>query len=353
MSALADLSVRIGSIELRNPIIAGSGDHLQTAAGIRAALGAGAAVVVAKSINETAAAREQLERAEYRLFDENWEPQPWTFRQPVPPFMLSRSGLISRDVEEWVSEVASLDREAARRGAYVAGSLVLADLDAGIEIARKFQAAGVRIFEFNIGTPYGDEARVVTTERSAERVGQLVHEMRRAVEGVALWVKLTGQSEDVSGLAAAAKNAGADAVVMIGRPLAMLPDLDTLRPTINTNLGYGGHWALPLACYWLARSRKAMGAGYPLIGTNGVCDGNDAARMLLAGASAVEMCTAVMAGGFGVIRHTIEGLANYLADKRLSATELIGRAADAIEPFAVQPISGSWRQCVPPESLGA
>ncbi len=69
--------------------------------------------------------------------------------------------------------------------------------------------------------------------------------MRQAVDRKALWVKLTGQSENVAALAQAAKQAGADAVVMIGRPLGMLPDLETMRPLINTNAAHGGRWALP------------------------------------------------------------------------------------------------------------
>ncbi|UUZ69215.1 hypothetical protein LP416_06120 [Polaromonas sp. P2-4] len=311
----------------------------------------GAAVVIAKSTNETAAARLQLEQAEYRLLDENWNVQPWTFRAPVPPFVLSRSGLIGREVDDWVAEIAALDAEAAKQNAYVAGSVILADLDAGVEIGRKFQRAGVRILEFNIGTPYGDEASVVTTERSAERVATVVRAMRQGVDRMALWVKLTGQSENVAALAHAAKQAGADAVVMIGRPLGMLPDLETMRPLINTNAAYGGRWALPLSCYWLAKTRKALGPQYPLIGTNGAQDGQDVARMLLAGASAVEMCTAVLAGGFGVIHETITQLERYLDGKKLDATALIGHAADAVQSFAEQPANGSWRHHVPPQTL--
>ncbi len=348
---MTSLVTRIGTVQLKNPVIAAAGEHLQTASGIRAALAAGAAVVIAKSTNETVAARLQLEQAEYCLLDENWNVQPWTFQEPVPPYFLSRSGLVGREVDDWVSEVAMLDAEAARHNAYVAGSVILADLDAGVEIGRKFQRAGVRILEFNIGTPYGDEARVVTTERSAERVATVVRAMRQGVNSAALWVKLTGQSENVAALAKAAKQAGADAVVMIGRPLGMLPDLETLRPIINTNVAYGGRWALPLSCYWLAKTRKTLGPHYPLIGTNGAQDGLDVARMLLAGACAAEMCTAVLASGFGVIARTIAQLEHYLDDKRLDAAGLVGRAADTLQSFAEQPANGSWRCHVPLQAL--
>jgi dihydroorotate dehydrogenase (NAD+) catalytic subunit len=345
------LATRVGAIALKNPLIAGAGEHLQTPAGIRAALAAGAAAVVAKSINETAAGRAQLERDDYRLLAADWTAQPWTFQPPMPPYLMSRSGLIDRAIDAWAAEVAALDREAAQRDAYVIGSIVLGDIDAGIKIAREFQHAGVRIVELNIGTPYGDEANTVRTERSAERVREFVSAARRALTHAVLWVKLTSQSENVAALAAAAKEGGADATVMIGRPLAMLPDVETLRPLLDTNLGYGGGWTLPLTCYWLARSRRMLGADAPLIGTSGARDGLDIARMLLAGASAVEMCSVIMAGGFGVISHALATLEAYLARKSLDAEDLIGSAADAIQTYGEQPATGNWRKYVPPGAL--
>ena len=89
---------------------------------------------------------------------------------------------------------------------------------------------------------------------------------------------------------------------------------EKLGPALGTNLGYGGPWALPLACYWLARSRRLLGSSFPLVGTNGARDGHDALRMILAGASAVEFCTAVMTGGFGVLSAAVESDSDTVSD---------------------------------------
>jgi len=347
------LSVHVGGLALKNPVIAAAGEHLQTASGIRAALDQGAAVVVAKSINETYAAKVQLEQAEYCLLDVDWRRQPWNFQPPVPAFMLNRSGLIDRALDDWADTLGQLDAHARQTQAYVAASIVLADLDAATHMAQRFAQAGIRLLEFNIGTPYGDEAAAVTTERHAARVQTLVRAMRTAIPHMALWVKLTSQSENVTALADAARQAGADAVVLIGRSLAMLPDLDTMRPVLGTNAAYGGRWALPLTCYWLARTRKTLGPDYPLIATNGARDGLDVARMLLAGASAVQMCSAVLAGGFAVLRHSVDTLHGYLDHNKVEAKSIIGRAADASVGFADLPASGHWRTCVPRETLEA
>jgi hypothetical protein len=146
-----DLSVRIGALTLRNPVIAGSGEHTMTEAGIRAALEAGAAAVVAKSGNESEAAKQQLDGADYVLLDARWRPLPWGSAPPPDAQLFCRSGLIQREVSDWLADLAALDREAGTRGAYVVPSLILADLETAAALAARVEAAGLRVLEFNIG----------------------------------------------------------------------------------------------------------------------------------------------------------------------------------------------------------
>ena len=88
-----------------------------------------------------------------------------------------------------------------------------------------------------------------------------------------------------------------------------------------------------------------------MIGTNGARNGGDVARMLLAGASAVEMCSAVMTGGFSVLSRAVDELSAYLATKQLSAAQLRGIAADRVGSYDGLPERADyWRQFVPPET---
>ena len=349
--AAEHLRVTVGPLTLKNPIICAAGEHVLTEAGIRAALAQGVGVVVAKSTNESDAARVQLGQTDYLAMSSDWRSQAW--RAGIESNILCRSGLQPRGSEEWIDSIAALDMEAQRQDAYVAASLILAGLDDAVRLAKMVEAAGIRLLEFNVGTPYGDEASHggVTTERAAGKIRKQVAAVCKAIK-IPVWVKLTGQSENVAALAEAAREGGAAAVTMIGRMLGMLPDLDTMAPALGTNLGYGGPWALPLTCYWLAKTRKRLGAGFPLVGTNGARNGADAARMLLAGASGVEYCSAVMTGGFGVLGDAVSSLSGYLNAKQLTAQELIGRAADQVGSYGDLPgRPGYWRGFVPPETL--
>jgi dihydroorotate dehydrogenase (NAD+) catalytic subunit len=346
---MPDMHVEIGHVPLKNPVIAGSAEHLIDAEGVRRALRAGVAAVVVKSTNASPAARDQLQRAEYVVLDADWRPLPWGPQAPAHAFIACRSGLTPQPFDQWLEQTARLDREAQAADSYAVASLIFDNLESITQMARQVEQAGVRMLELNIGTPYASQAGtgVVSTEREPERVNQIVSAVRGAV-GIPVWVKLTGQSERVPELADAAFESGAEAVVMAGRLLGLIPDVDTFEPLLETTLGVGGGWNLPLTCQWLAMSRAHLGPTKPLIGINGAQTGLDVARMMLAGAFAVEMSSAVMLRGFDVLAQALSAFEDYLASKKLAATDLIGRAADNRKTFAAMPLRrDNWRNYVP------
>jgi dihydroorotate dehydrogenase (NAD+) catalytic subunit len=343
------LETVVGRTRLKNPIIAGAAEHLIDADGVRRALRAGASAVVAKSTNESQAARDQLQQAEYMVLDENWRPVPWGRLAPKTAFVACRSGLTPQSFDGWLEQTASLDHEARTYDAFVVGSLILSDLDRAVTMAKHIESAGIRILELNIGTPYASQSAkgAVSTELLPERIEEIVRTIRAAVT-IPVWVKITGQSERVPDLAQAAFGAGADAVVMAGRLLGLIPDIDTFEPMLGTTLGVGGPWNLPLTCHWLAMSRRRLGPQKSLIATNGAQTGLDVVRMMLAGASAVEMSSQVMLRGFSVLSDAITEIGSYAAEKNISAIDLIGRAADARKSFGeMKVLPDNWRRYLP------
>jgi dihydroorotate dehydrogenase (NAD+) catalytic subunit len=346
---MPDLTTRVGRTELRNPVIAGPADHFIDDEGVRRALKTGVGAVVLKSVNETQNAKDQLESAEYLALDEHWRPVPWGPGAPRSTTIANRTGLGPASFEQWLESAIRLDREARAHDALAIASVILADLDRTLSMARQIQQAGLRVLELNIGTPYAREAKknTVSTELDPARVEMIVSAVREAVS-IPIWVKTTGQSERVPDLAAAAFGAGADAVIMAGRLLGLIPDVETFKPMLDTALGIGGYWNLPMTCYWLALSRAKLGPNKSLIGINGAQTGLDVARMMLAGASAVQVASAVQLRGYDVLTNALAEFENYLARKNVSTIELIGRAADSRKAFAdMPPKPGNWRNYLP------
>lgn len=347
---MANLQTTVGSITLKNPVICGSGEHTMSADGIRAAIASGAGAVVAKSTNESQAAKTQLDKTDYRFLSTDWQTLPWDFNAPTDATVFCRSGLVQQPFELWMQQLLALDKEAAQVGSYVIPSLILSGLDQCAEYAFAIETMGFRILEVNIGAPHGDEAAkgAIILERDASRIANIVSSLRAATN-LPLWIKLTGQSEDPAALTIAAKDSGADAVILMGRFMGFMPDLETEAPLLNTSAAIGGGWALPLTARCIALARKRTGKDYPLLATNGARSGLDVARFLLSGASATEMASLVLMRGYGALTECISELDAYLDRRGKSAAELLGASADRLQSYADQPDRpGYWCEFAPP-----
>jgi dihydroorotate dehydrogenase len=348
------LSVDVGGVRLANPLICGAGEHMIEPGGIRRAIAAGAGAVVVKSANESDAARHQLGHTDYALIDSSWRRLPWDFDPPPDASLLNRSGLYPGSFDAWLTMTADLVADAGR--AVIVPSIIPADYDRAVELCQQtVETTGCSVIELNTGAPHGREATpgAIALETEADSLRELVTNVADSIT-VPLWVKLTGQTDDVVELAQAARAGGADAVTLMGRHMAMLPDVETQTPMLGTMGAFGGSWALPLTCRWLALTRARLGPDAALLATNGARTGLDIARFLLAGATAVQMNSAVFTGGFDTITRAIEELDGYLDEHDDTAATIVGRAADALGTYTDQPADPDrWRRFVPPEARGA
>jgi dihydroorotate dehydrogenase (NAD+) catalytic subunit len=322
---VSDLFVTAAGLELKNPVIAGSGEATMNASGIRAALDAGAAAVVAKSTNESDAAKAQLHSAEYVLLDEQLTPRPLGPAHRTDS-LFCRSGLLDEPWERWVTTLAALDEEARSRDAYVVPSLIVADVDEAARRARELEQAGLRWLELNVAAPHAEEAAGGAIRSGTEIIAPV-----RAAVSIPLTVKVGGADPVAS--TGAALEAGADAVCLTTRQQGFVPDLATRRPVLGTFAAIGGAWSLPVTLRHVAKARLRHGPEASLIGTNGARDGHDVARFLLAGASAVELTTIVLTDGPDALTQALEQFAAYLDEQGVSALELVGEAADHVETY--------------------
>ena len=84
----------------------------------------------------------------------------------------TRSGLSPQNFDVWLEQTARLDREAAKHDSYAVATLILSDLGEACRMAKLIEQAGLRVLEFNIGTPYASVTTKgnVTTEFDPARV---------------------------------------------------------------------------------------------------------------------------------------------------------------------------------------
>ncbi|SEF23635.1 dihydroorotate dehydrogenase (NAD+) catalytic subunit [Amycolatopsis pretoriensis] len=313
--------MEVGGLVTANPVWVGSSELTMTLEGITACVDAGAGAVVAKSVNESAAAREQLAIADYAFVSAAGEVRPPGVAR-AGDGLLNRSGLAAVELDDWLAMLAAAVAYGTSRGCPVVGSITLGDPAAAARIGRAL-ASVVPAVELNIGAPHGREARAVRQLTEADGVADAVRTVRAAV-GVPLFVKLPGQASDVVALARAARSAGADAVGLVGRYPGFLPDLDG-----GAVLGSWGAWSspgcLPMSLYWVGKAFQRLDV--PLIGTNGARTPADVLRFLAAGARAVEVVTALWTGGPAVLRELVDGVSGVTED-------FIGRALAGTREYA-------------------
>lgn len=189
-------------------------------------------------------------------------------------------------------------------------------------MCEKLAQAGVDMIEVNISCPNvkaGGLAYGTRPELAAE-----VTQVAKAHAGaVPVMVKLSPNVTDVTEIAGAVESAGADAVSLINTIRGMRIDVNTRRPILKMNTGgLSGPAVLPVAVRMVWEVAQVV--KIPVLGMGGVAKGEDAAQLMLAGASAVAVGTALFADPFAPLQ-VRDGLAEIAEKQGLAAVaELTG-----------------------------
>ncbi len=190
-------------------------------------------------------------------------------------------------------------------------------------MCEKLSAAGVDLIEVNISCPNvkaGGLAYGTRPELAAE-----VTQVAKAHAGkIPVMVKLSPNVTDITEIAKAAADAGADALSLINTIRGMRIDVNTRCPILKMNTGgLSGPAVLPVAVRMVWEVHCAV-PRLPILGMGGVSKGADAAQLMLAGARAVAVGTALFADPYAPLK-VRDGLEQIAARQGLSAVrELTG-----------------------------
>ena len=167
-------------------------------------------------------------------------------------------------------------------------------------MCEKLSGAGVDMIEVNISCPNvkaGGLAYGTRPELAAEVTG----EAKRHAGKVPVMVKLSPNVTDITEIARAVADAGADALSLINTLRGMRIDINTRRPILKMNTGgLSGPAVLPVAVRMVWEVAQAV--NLPILGMGGVSKADDAAQLMLAGASAVAVGTACFADPYTPVK---------------------------------------------------
>ena len=189
------------------------------------------------------------------------------------------------------------------------------------QMAEKLSESSVDMIEMNISCPNVKHGGV-QFGTSCQSVGAITREVRAHCKKP-LMVKLSPNVSDIAEIARAAESEGADALSLINTLTGMRIDINTLRPIIRNNTGgLSGPAVFPVAVRMVWQTAGAV--KIPVVGMGGISSWRDAVEMMLAGASAIQVGTALFSDPYSPLKIK-EGLNRYLDDQGIaSVTELAG-----------------------------
>jgi dihydroorotate dehydrogenase (NAD+) catalytic subunit len=309
---MADLSVRIGSLHLRNPFLAASGCFgygIEYAGALDLSTLGG---VVVKG-----------------LFLKEREGHPAPRIVETPGGMLNAIGLQGIGVRRFVAERLP---ELRQLGATVVVNVCGATIEEYAEVSRILSdAEGVAALELNISCPNIKEGGI-QFGCSLTGTYDVVNAIRK-VTSLPVIPKLTPNVTDVASFARAAEEAGADAISLVNTFLAMAIDVETRRPKLaNVMGGLSGPAIRPIAVRMVWECHQAV--RLPIIGMGGIATTADALEFIIAGASAVQVGTANFVDPF-IWPRLIDGVDEYLDRHRIARVgDLVGRLEIPVQEHA-------------------
>lgn len=293
------MTVEVTGVELTNPVLLASGILGSTGASLERAMRAGAGGVVTKSVGPK---------------EREGHPGPNVFVDDSGEYALNAVGL-SNPSTRFADEVEDVE------GPTVV-SVFGGTAEEFADVARALEPHA-DAFELNVSCPHA-EGYGVAIGADPELTRRVTAAVSEAVEPP-VWVKMTPDVADVTEIGVAAQEGGASAVVATNTLSAMAIDVESGRPILgNVHGGLSGSALKPVAVRCVYDLYKALDV--PVVGVGGVSSPEDAVEYMLAGASAVEVGTAVWDGGVEILGEIAEGVEEYKERKGLSHDELVGRA---------------------------
>ena len=300
---MPDVSTTVAGLKLRNPTMLASGILDETGGTLLRVFKAGAGAVATKSIG----------------------PEPRSgYKNPtvveLDGGLLNAMGLPNPGVEEFGPEA----KVALEGGALVIGSVFGKDADEYAMVAKRLASYGVHGIELNLSCPHakGLGAEIAQSEEAVREFTAAV----KAKVNVPVMPKLSPNVSNIARFAQAAEDGGADAVVAINTLKAMAISPELRLPILSNKVGgLSGPAIRPVGVRCVYEIYEAVDV--PIVGVGGIETSRDALEYIMAGASAVQIGTALCTRGLGVFADIVAGLASFLEKQEVeSIATLVGAA---------------------------
>ncbi|MES2509766.1 MAG: dihydroorotate dehydrogenase [Pseudomonadota bacterium] len=311
---MVNMSVSIGGITLRNPVMPASGTFAEGMAKVIDLNRLGA--IVTKTITND-------------LREGNAPPRVAELRGST----LFSIGIPSKGPDHYVNELVPFYRKYTPP---LVASISANTIEEFGELAARISVPGVMAIEANVSCPnLKKDGQAFGMDPQATH--DVVREMKRATP-LQVWAKLSPNVGNIATIAKAAEKGGADALVLANAMLAMAINTETFQPKVaNLMGGITGDATKPIILRMAYQCAQAV--GIPIIGCGGISTAEDALEYLLAGCTAIQVGTANFVSAGAMIR-MIDDLEAFCERRNIvRAGDLVG-AMKMYEPMLLERRAG-------------
>jgi len=297
------LAVEIADLKLTNPTMLAAGILGMSGLTLKRVAEAGAGAVVTKSLG---------------LKPSRGYPNPTVVQ--VEGGLINAMGLPNPGIEHFTQEMQEIERIQVP----IIASIYAYSPEEFAVAAKETAKTSVDGLELNVSCPHAKKTGAEIGQ-NPKLVEEIVKATKRNVKKP-VFVKLTPNVANIVELAETAEKAGADAVTAINTVKAMVIDIETAKPILGNKVGgLSGPAIKPIAVRCIYEIYDSV--KIPIIGCGGVNTWQDAVEFMQAGASAVQIGTAIATKGLNVFKQVNNGIEAFLEEKKIrSVKEIVGLA---------------------------
>lgn len=312
---MANLSTNYVGLKLKNPLLAASATETKDAKTMKKCIEAGFGGVVVKSLYGTSiAVARKWHRPRFQLL--NWHPKSTDPLKAPDGFILYSVEQGSQfNYDEWRDDVNRAKDIIGDKGVVI-GSIMAGSMSDWPEMCEVVRKTNMDALEIDLSCPHMKETHKdsgVELGADPEHAAEIT---KLVIENVNVPViaKLTPQTANLVLVAKRIEKAGAAAITCHNRMMALDIDIETASPTVWPSYGgWGGPWMMPYNLAWLTKLYADV--KIPISSTSGVWKWQDIIAAIMAGATTVQSCTAILVKGFDVVKEWLDNI-NAWMDKK-------------------------------------
>jgi len=297
---LISLKTKYVGLDLETPIIVSSAGITETVERMRRCEENGAGAVVMKSLFENEISR----------------------TSPTPRFKIIKHNMGSyktftlfsyEQASEWGPDryAEEVTNAKAKLKIKIIPSINCSTEGGWVSYARKMEEAGADALEINVSCPHSS---ITFTGKEVEKEILTAAQHVREAVSIPVIAKLSPQLTSPLSMVHALKDIGINGVTIFNRITGLDIDIEAEQPIMHRGYaGHGGPWAIMYPLRWI--SAIAPQVNIDISASGGVSSADDVIKYLLAGATTVQVCTAVYMNGYEIVQELVKGLTQFMERK--------------------------------------